>query len=94
MEQDALRLPSGRKQPLLKTALDLVLDVLVTQLQLHNVLKRTEQRLIKVEVWKLRPARQHLRQDVVDEGDGLLGDVALLVTRRLQHTGGTELNSR
>lgn len=57
------------------------------------MLKRTEQGLIKVEVWKLRPARQHLRQDVVDEGDGLLGDVALLVTRRLQHTGGTELNS-
>lgn len=63
--------------------LHLVLYVLVTQLQLHDVLEGPEQRLVEVEVWKLRPARQHLRQDVMDEGNGLLGHVALFVTRRL-----------
>lgn len=61
----------------------LVLNVLVTELQLHNVLKRSEQRLIEVEMRRLRPARQNLRQNVVEEGDGLLGYVALFVTRRL-----------
>lgn len=62
----------------------LILDVLVAELQLHDVLEGPEQRLVEVEVWKLRPARQHLRQDVVDEGNGLLGYVALFVTRRLE----------
>lgn len=65
----------------------LVLYVLVTELQLHDVLEGPEQRLIKVEVWKLRPARQHLRQNVVDERNGLLGYVALLVARSLRGGG-------
>lgn len=59
---------------------NLVLHILVTELQLHDVLEGPEQRLIKVEVWELRPARQHLCQDVMDEGDGLLGNMALFVT--------------
>lgn len=63
---------------------NLVLDVLVAELQLHDVLKGPEQSLVEVEVGELGPARQHLRQDVVDEGDGLLGHVALFVTRSLK----------
>lgn len=61
----------------------LVLHVLVAELQLHDVLEGSEQRLVKVEVRKLRPAGQHLRQDIVDEGHGLLGYMALLVAGRL-----------
>lgn len=53
------------------------------------MLEGPEQGLVEVEVRELRPARQHLRQNVVDEGNGLLGYVALLVTRRLDETGQT-----
>lgn len=66
-----------------QTSPHLVLHVLVAELQLHDVLKRSEERLIEVEVWKLRPARQHLGQNIMDEGHSLLGDVALLVASRL-----------
>lgn len=62
----------------------LVLDVVVAQLQLHDVLEGPEQRFVEVKVWRLGPAGQNLRQHVVDEGDGLLGDVTLLVARRLR----------
>lgn len=61
----------------------LVLDILITQLELHDVLEGPEQRLVEVEVWELCPARQHLCQNVVDEGHSLLGYVALFVTRCL-----------
>lgn len=63
--------------------LHLVLNVLVAELQLHDVLERPEQCLVKVEVWKLRPARQHLCENIMDKGNGLLGYVALFVTRSL-----------
>lgn len=65
----------------------LVLDVVVAQLQLHDVFEGPEERLVEAEVRRLGPAGQNLGQNVVDEGDGLLGDVALLVARRLQDGG-------
>lgn len=71
--------------------LHLVLHVLVAQLQLHDVLEGPEERLVEVEVRQLGPAGQHLGQHVVDEGHGLLGHVALFVTRRLE---GTETEKR
>lgn len=45
----------------------LVLDILVTELQLHDVLKGPEKCLVEVEVRKLSPAAQHLHQHVMDE---------------------------
>lgn len=54
-------------------AIHLVLYILVTELQLHDVLKRPEKRLIEMKVRKLSPAAQHLHQNVVDEGYCLLG---------------------
>lgn len=71
----------------------LVLHVLVAQLQLHDVLERPEERLVEVEVRELRPAGQHLRQDVVEEGHGFLGHVPLFVTRSLRkiHNGWEEV---
>lgn len=67
----------------------LVLHVLVADLQLHDVFKGPEEGLIEVEVRELQPAGQHLRQNIVDEGDGLLGDVPLFVTRCLERPGET-----
>lgn len=64
--------------------LHLILHILVAELQLHDVLEGPEERLVEVEVRELRPARQHLGQDVVDEGNGLLGHVSLFVTRCLE----------
>ena len=58
----------------------LVLGVLVAAPQLQDVLEGGEQRLVEVEVWRLRPAAQNLHQQVVEETDGLLGDMALPVT--------------
>lgn len=62
----------------------LVLHVLVAELQLHDVFKGPEERLVKVEVRELHPAGQHLCQNIVDEGNGLLGNVPLFVTRCLE----------
>ena len=73
---------------------DLVLHVLVTQLQLHDVLKGAEQRLVEVKVRKLRPAGQDLGQDVVKEGHGLLGNVTFLVARSLGQPDGWERGRR
>jgi len=52
------------------------------------VLEGPEQSLVDVELRRLRPAGQHLRQDVVEEGHGLLGHAALFVTRSLGGGGG------
>lgn len=73
--------------------LHLVLHVLVTQLQLHDVLEGPEQSLVEVEVRQLPPAGQHLRQHVVDEGHGFLGHVPLLVAGGLG-VGGGEVGSQ
>lgn len=62
----------------------LVLHVLVAELQLHDVFEGPEERLIKVEVRELHPAGQHLCQNIVDEGNGLLGNMPLFVTRCLE----------
>lgn len=67
----------------------LVLHVLVADLQLHDVFKGPEEGLIEVEVRELQPAGQHLRQNIVDEGDGLLGNMTLFVTRCLERQGET-----
>lgn len=66
----------------------LVLYVLVTQLQLHDVLKGPEEGLVEMEMRKLSPAGQYLHQHVVDKGHCLLGYMALLVTGCLKEVGG------
>lgn len=60
------------------------MDILITQLQLHDALKGAEERLVEVEVRRLVPVHQHFGEDVVDEGDSLLRHVSLLVTGSLQ----------
>lgn len=62
----------------------LVLHVLVADLQLHNVFKGPEEGLVEVEVRKLHPTGQNLRQNIVDEGNSLLGNMPLFVTRCLE----------
>lgn len=62
----------------------LVLDILITQLQLHDALKGAEERLIEVKMRGLLPVCQHLGEDVMDEGDSLLRNVSLLMTGCLQ----------
>ena len=62
----------------------LVLHILVTQFQLHDVLERPEQSLVEVEVWQLRPTAQDLGQYIMDKRDRLLRHVTLFVTRRLE----------
>lgn len=64
----------------------LVLDVFVTQLQLHDALERSEESLVKVEMRWLAPAREHLRQDIVDEGDRLLRHMSFLMAGSLQNS--------
>lgn len=48
------------------------------------MLKGPEECLVEVEVRQLHPAGQHLRQNVMDEGNGLLGNMPLFVTRCLE----------
>lgn len=62
---------------------DLILDVFVTELQLHDVLKRPEESFIKMKVWQLCPAAQNLHQNIMDEGHSLLGYMSLFMTGRL-----------
>lgn len=62
---------------------DLILDVFVTELKLHDVLKRPEESFIKMKVWQLCPAAQDLQQNIMDEGNSLLGYVSFLMTGRL-----------
>lgn len=61
----------------------LILDILITELQLHDMLEWPEECLVEVEVWKLSPAGQHLCQNVMDERHSLLGYMTLFVTRSL-----------
>lgn len=65
---------------------DLVLDVLVTQLQLHDTLERSEESFVKVEMRWLIPVRENLRQYVMDEGNRLLRHVSFLVAGSLQNS--------
>lgn len=50
-----------------QSGIHLVLYILITELQLHDVLKGPEKCLIEVEVGKLSPAAQHLHQHIMDE---------------------------
>lgn len=83
MKRLATTLPIDKHSP----RCHLILHVLVAQLQLHDVFEGPEERLVKVEVRKFRPARQHFCQNVMDEGNGLLGNVTLFVTGRLEEEG-------
>lgn len=65
---------------------DLVLNVFITQLQLHDALKGPEERFVEMEVRRLTPVCENLRQDVVDEGNSLLRHMALLVAGGLHKT--------
>ena len=65
---------------------DLVLDVLVTQLQLHDTLERSEESFVKVEMRWLIPVRENLRQYVMDEGNRLLRHVSFLMAGSLQNS--------
>lgn len=60
------------------------MDILITQLQLHDALKGAEKCLVEVKVRRFIPVHQHFREDVMDEGDSLLRHVSLLVTGSLQ----------
>ena len=62
---------------------NLILHILVTQLQLHDVLEGSEECLVKVEVRKLCPAGQNLHQNIMDEGHSLLGYMVLFVAGSL-----------
>lgn len=65
---------------------DLVLDVLITQLQLHDPLKRSEECFIKVKMRWLVPVSENLRQYIMDEGNRLLRHMPFLVAGRLQNS--------
>lgn len=45
----------------------LVLHIFITELQLHDVLKRPKKRLVEMKMWKFGPAAQHLYQHIMDE---------------------------
>lgn len=65
---------------------DLVLNVFVTELELHDPLEGPEECFVKVKVRRLTPVREDLGQDVVDEGHSLLRHAALFVTGSLRKT--------
>lgn len=62
---------------------DLILDVLIAELKLHDVLKGSEEGFIEVKVWQLRPTAQDFYQNIMNERHSLLRYVTLLVTGRL-----------
>lgn len=65
---------------------DLVLDILVTQLQLHDTLKRSEECFIKVKMRWLIPVGENLRQYIMDEGNCLLRHMSFLMAGSLQNS--------
>lgn len=59
---------------------DLILDVFIAELKLHDVLKGSEEGFIEVKVWQFCPTAQDLHQYIMNKRHSLLRYVALLVT--------------
>lgn len=66
---------------------DLVLNIFITELQLHDTLKGPEECLVKVEVRWLTPVSENLRQNIMDEGNSLLRHVAFFMAGSLHERG-------
>lgn len=63
---------------------DLVLNIFITELKLHDTLKGPEECLVKVKVGRLTPVSENLGQDIMDEGNSLLRHMAFFMARSLQ----------